>query len=601
MAASEINLHDILLSTVFFLIATCICVPLSKRAGLGSVLGYLIAGVLVGPFCLKLFVNPEALIHFAEIGVVFLLFIIGLELNLTKLWSMRREVFGMGTLQVGVTAVLLGTALHYICFFGELSLSLSLFIGATLALSSTAFAVQLLQEKGDLHTRYGQSAVSVLLFQDLAAIPLLAIAPMLALKDGEASQLNYFAVAKAVAVILGVIYIGRLLFRHLLRLIAVSRTKEVFTAASLLMVIGVSLLMESVGLSMSLGAFLAGVILADSEYRHELETDIEPFKGLLLGLFFMAVGMSINLSILTERPMFILLLTVGLMLIKFVSLFVVAKLMKEESTNSKNLALLLAQSGEFGFVILSLASDQKIIGVSLEDTLTLAISFSMALTPIAILISDRFANNLSVPQKPDYDANFDLTHPKVIIAGFGRYGQVISRVLMMQKIPFTALEHDPDHVNAARKFGFKIFFGDALRLDLLRSAGVENAKIFIIAIDDVESSVELARLLREEYPDLVIYARARNRQHVFDLMKLDVQVIHRETFASSLEMSKDVLTGLHYSEDRSNLIISTFRKHDEDFLKEQFEIFDDDKLFLNRTREMNIQLQQLFVADTERK
>lgn len=597
---SGLTVHNAMVSTVFFLGATCVAVPLFKKLGLGSILGYLTAGVLVGPFGFQLFADPKSIMHFAEIGVVFLLFVIGLELNLTKLWSMRRDVFGLGSLQVLMTGLMIGGLLFFTPILGDIQLSVAILMGATLSLSSTAFAIQIMKERNELQTPHGQSAFSILLFQDLAVIPLLAIVPML-VGDGLPKELSSMVspMVKATGSILAVVFVGRYLFRHILRIVAQSQAKEVFTALSLLLVIGVSLVMDSVGLSMALGAFLSGVILADSEYRHELETDIEPFKGLLLGLFFMSVGMNINLDLVVNQPVYILALTLGLMGLKCVALFGVSRLMKLSSLSSKMIAVLLCQSGEFGFVIFGLPVSDKVFGARIVETLTLVITFSMALTPLALFIFERFKKIESTDDSKSYDTEFELDDPKVIIAGYGRFGQIVARILMMRKIPFTALDHSPDNVHTALKFGYKIYYGDAARLDLLNTAGVAKAKVFLIAVDNVEVSLNIAETLKHHYPNLKVYARARNRQHVFDLIKAGAKVIHREVFASSLNMAEDILNELGFEQTRAKLSVDKFKKHDEELLQTQFEYQDDEKLFINKTREMNAQLEELLKNDTE--
>ncbi len=603
MTESALSVHDVLVSTVYFLAATCVAVPLFKKLGLGSILGYLAAGVLVGPFGLKLFQDPKALIHFAEIGVVFLMFVIGLELNLTKLWSMRRDVFGLGSLQLLVTGLMIGLSVKFFYVFGEISVSTSLLIGTTMALSSTAFAIQILKEKNELQTNYGQSAFSILLFQDLAVIPIMALIPMLMVQgvSHSNSSLDILGIIKPITVILVVLFLGRFLFRYILRIIAQSKAKEVFTAVSLLLVIGVSLVMESVGLSMALGAFLSGVILADSEYRHELEADIEPFKGLLLGLFFMAVGMNINIDMVLQNPLMIFLLTLSLMTYKFLTLWFLGKLMGKTQINSKLMAILLCQSGEFGFVIFGLAESGKIFDIAIIETLTVVITFSMVLTPMALFVFEKF-NKVKTSNDPKvYDTNYELQEPQVIIAGYGRYGQIAARLLMMQKVPFTALDHSPENVATALKFGYKIYYGDATRVDLLNTAGVAHAKIFLIAIDDVDVSLKLAATLKHNFPHLKVFARVRNRQHVFDMMKVGAQAIHRELFSSSLDMAEDILKELGMEPQKAKFLVEKFKQHDENLLKSQFEFMDDEKLYINKTREMNLQLEQLLKIDQETK
>lgn len=565
--------------------------------GLGSVLGYLIAGAIIGPFGLSLFSETKAILHFAEIGIVLLLFVIGLELNIQKLLSMKRDVFGVGSAQLFVTGLLLIPLVYFIGQSSQLTPSVTLILALTLALSSTAFAIQMLQEKNELNTAHGQTSFAVLLFQDLAAIPLLAIVPLLKVSNETTTTTNWLPALKAIGMIVAVILVGRYLLRHALRLIALSKSKEVFTAASLLLVIGVALLMSTVGLSMALGAFLAGVILADSEYRHELEADIEPFKGLLLGLFFMAVGMTINLELLFLQPLYIVALTLVLMLLKIGSLLIVGRLFKFNFNLSKNVGLILCQGGEFGFVIFAMSTENTLIDKNLSDLLVLIVTISMALTPIVMILNEKiFQKRMSTP-KPEYDKTFDDKSPAVIIAGFGRFGQIVARILRIQKVPFTTLEHSPDNVETARKFGNRLYYGDASRVDLLHAAGADKAKLFVLAIDNVESSVQTAKVVREHFPHLKIYARARNRQHVFELMSLGVTIIKRETLGSSLELAQEALIELGTPSEKASSIITKFREHDEKVLQEQYKIRDDEKLFVNRSREMNQQLEQLLESD----
>jgi len=501
---------NLLSEAAIFLAAAVVTVPLFRRFKLGAVLGYLAAGVVIGPWGLKFITAVDNTMHFAELGVVLLLFVIGLELQPSRLWVLRRTVFGLGSAQVLVTGAVVGA----IALSLDLSFASALVIGLGLAMSSTAFVLQILAEKGQLTARHGRSSFAILLFQDLAVIPLLALIPLLGAGDAHAAGGSaWLGALKAIAVIIAVIAGGRYLLRPVLQVIAASGIQEIFTAASLLVVIGSSLLMSSVGLSMSLGAFLAGVLLADSEYRHELEADIEPFKGLLLGLFFISVGMSADLGLILTHPFAIVGATVALMAVKAAILLGLGRISGHNWKSSRGLAVALCQGGEFAFVLFGLAADNGIMGRTLTDSLVIVVTLSMALTPLAFAFNDvLLAQWLRKPEEEDFEA-IEERDNRVIIAGFGRVGQIVGRLLRAKRIAFTALDKSAEQVDAVRRFGNRTYYGDASRIDILRAAGADKAQILVLAIDDVEASLRTAENTRRHFPKLKIYARARNRFH----------------------------------------------------------------------------------------
>lgn len=578
---------------VVFLAAAVISVPLSRRLGVGAVLGYLVAGLLIGPSVFGLVSNVDNILHFAELGVVLLLFVIGLELQPTRLWALRRSVFGLGGLQVASTSLLLALA-----GFGlGLPPTTAIVTGTVLSLSSTAFALQLLAEKNQLTTHHGRASFAILLFQDLAAIPLLAIIPLLAAGNAVADPWDVAAIAKAAAAIALVAGGGRWLLRPFLRFAASAANREIFVAAALLVVVGTALFMQQVGLSMALGSFLAGVLLADSEYRHELEADIEPFKGLLLGLFFIAIGMSVNLGLVIGSPLTVLGLVIGLVAIKAVVLYAVARLAGQSSGSAVNLALYISQGGEFAFVLFGLAASVNAMARPLSELLVVVVSASMAVTPLLVTLNDRVLKIGCRPDKPRAFDTIETRDNRVIIAGFGRVGQVVARILRTQKIPFTALEASFEQVNFVRKYGSKIYYGDASRLDLLHAAGADKAEIFVLAIDDVEASLKTAQMVKTHYPHLRIYARARNRMHAYQLMDIGVQHIMRETFLSSLEMARDVLLGLGQQVAEADATAHRFRQHDEALLNQQQAFHHDEAQLIASTRQAREELERLFEQD----
>jgi monovalent cation:proton antiporter-2 (CPA2) family protein len=584
---------SLLAQIAIFLASAVIAIPIFRRFKLGSVLGYLTAGIIIGPASLGLISTVDTTRDIAQFGIVLLMFVIGLELQPSRLWVMRRSIFGLGSAQVAITTVFLSTAAYFV--FGQ-TWQAALIIGFALSMSSTALALQLLAERGQLNSQFGRAAFSILLFQDVSVLPALALLPLLGVASAKAAGPGGWLVIKLFAVLGAVIIGGRYVLRPMLRIVAATRVAEAFTAAGLLIVLGTALLVSQVGLSLSLGAFLAGVLLADSEFRHELEADIEPFKGLLLGLFFISVGMSANLSLVRDRPFLIIGLTIGFMVLKIVVLWTIGRLSGLTPAAGRGLAISLPSGGEFAFVLLGLAAALRIVDTEIADLLVLVVTASMIVSPMLLAIFDVTFK----PHEPDsrpFETPVEL-HPKVIIAGFGRFGQIVGRILLAKKIAFTALEANQTQVDFVRRFGNQVFYGDASRLELLRAAHAENAEVFVLAIDDVDASVRTAELIRKHFPHLKIFARARNRQHAFRLMDLSVRYTIRETLGSSLEMSVQVLESLGLSKSKAVETVHRFRAHDEATLARQQAIRDDETKFMATTRESAEQLLHLFEADT---
>jgi len=574
------------------LAATVVAVPLFRRFKLSAVLGYLAAGVVIGPWGLGLFRDVESILHFAEFGVVLLLFVIGLELQPSRLRVMRRAVFGGGGLQVTVTTVVLAAAAAAL----GMSWPAALVIAFSLSLSSTALILQVLAERSELTTRHGRAAFATLLFQDLAIMPALVALPLLG--GSDAMSLDWTAIALPIVAAGLVVAVGRHALRPALRIIAATRAQEAFTAAALLVVVGTALLFDSVGLSMALGSFIAGVLLADSEYRHELEADIEPFKGLLLGLFFMAVGMSANVGVLAERPFTVLGLTLGYMAIKLLAVWLAARLARQDGATSWRLGVALAGGGEFAFVLLAMAAAGNLVPRATADLLIIVVTLSMVASPLLIAGADRLARRLRpAAASPAFDT-IESEEPRVLIAGFGRFGQIVARVLRARRIRFTALEVNQSQVDFVRRFGNKLYYGDASRLEMLRAAGAEQASVLVIAIDELEASVRTAEVALRHFPNLRVLARARNRQHVFRLMDAGVTAIWRETFSSSLEVAEATLVALGTSRDEAQSQVRRFRQHDEATLQAQAAVHEDETKFMATTKESAAQLEGLFETDT---
>jgi glutathione-regulated potassium-efflux system ancillary protein KefC len=563
-----------LTSSLIYLAAAVLAVPLSKALGLGSIIGYLAAGFAIGPWGIGLVQDAQSILHFAEFGVVLMLFLVGLELEPRRLWQMRRPIFGWGSVQMLSCFAIIFIA-SYALFTpasGQNALINSwqarVVMALGLALSSTAIALQVMNERNLLPTPAGQAGFSILLFQDVAAIPILALLPLLAVADisGSASQAAggsaWWEAARALGAVVAIIFGGRLVVRPALRWIAGSRTPEIFTAAALLLVVAIAALMQAVGLSMALGAFLAGVLLAESEYRRELETDIEPFKGLLLGLFFIAVGMSVDCGVILANPLLVALLTLGFMGLKALAIFAMARAMGLNFQERPVFTLLLAQGGEFAFVVFQTAMTAKALSPEAASLLNGAVALSMLLSPLVLVLVDKFLlpryAHCGVPDVKEID---EPQSAPVIIAGFGRYGQIIGRVLVASGHPVTVLDHDPVQIEGVRRFGFRIFYGNATRLDLLRTAGAASAKLLVVAIDDMEQSVALVQMAKEHFPQLQIVARARNVQHYYQLRALGVTMVERETFESALVSSTSALQVLGHTEADARETTQKFRTH----------------------------------------
>ena len=578
-----------------FLLAAVIAVPVFRRFGLGAVLGYLAAGVVLGPYGIRVIRDAEPVLAASEIGVVMMLFVIGLELSPARLKVMRRPVFGAGGAQMLVSAVALGL-LATLAGFGWRT---ALVVGAGLALSSTAVGLQLLSERKTLTSEHGRLAFAILLFQDLCAIPLLAAIPLLGKAAAvDAGGLGWDAVLKAVLAIGVLVVGGRVLLRHVFRMVARSMMPEVFTGAALLTVLGSAWLMQMAGLSAGLGAFLAGVLLADSEFRHELEAQIEPFKGLLLGLFFMAVGMNVDLKRVMAEPLLIELMVLALLTVKFGILWAVGiRPGGLSGRESLQLGAVLAVGGEFAFVVFSEAVRAGLLDDVMRDRLVAAVGVSMALTPLLMIGVARLLRGHPVARpERDYDPLPEDGHPQVLIAGFGRFGQIVARLLVAQKVPFIAIEHSADQVDFMRRFGNPLFYGDPAKPELLRSAGAAHVRVFVVAIDDVESSLRTVRVIRRMYPDAKVLARARDRRHAWALMDLGAQAL-REMLLSSLQLGEDVLVALGVPADVAHEHAQRFLALDQRLLNAQYLVHDDEAAVLQASSDARRELEQLFDAD----
>lgn len=593
-----------------YLTAAVIAVPVAKKAGLGSVLGYLIAGVMIGPYVFG-FIGSEGqdVMHFAEFGVVMMLFLIGLELQPAMIWKLKGPVLGMGGVQVVLTAVIISAVALVLGLVWQMALAL----GLTLALSSTAIVLQTLNEKGLLRTDGGQNAFSVLLFQDIAVIPILAILPLLAVADAEPSAghhgdhastwLATLPIWAETLVVLGVvitiIVVGKYLISPAFRLIAKTRLSELFTAAALLLVISIALLMTYVGLSPALGTFLAGVVLAQSEYRHELETDIEPFKGLLLGLFFIAVGASIDFGLVAAKPLLITELVLALIVIKFVILFVIGKLFRMGLDNNMFFAFSLAQSGEFAFVLFSFALQNNVLTESIVNPLIVAVALTMALTPLLMLINEKLIQPRVGTKTVERDMDHIEEKNKVIIAGFGRLGSTIGRFLQAHGVNATYLDDDADNVNLLRKLGLKVFYGDSSRHNLLHAAGAQEAELLIIAMDDPERALKMVYTAQKHFPHLKIMSRAKWLYDAYELLDHGIDLVYRETLDTSLRMAADALCTLGYRRHQVYRSMKTFRKHDEAYLHELATMRHDHSELIRETKRRIEDLEKLMLTEME--
>ncbi|MBQ4830818.1 monovalent cation:proton antiporter-2 (CPA2) family protein [Alteromonas sp. CI.11.F.A3] len=593
---------------LIYLGAALIAVPIAKRLGLGSVLGYLIAGILIGPFVLSLVGDQTEVMHFAEFGVVMMLFLIGLELQPSRLWTLRHSIVGLGGLQV-----LLSTgAIFAITYYGlGLAWQSALAIGLMLALSSTAIVIQSLEEKGWLKLDAGQNSFSVLLFQDIAVIPILALMPLLSFLpasavDGSSHSLvsDWSAMGKvgiSIAVIVTIILAGKYISTPIFRYISQTHMREIFTVFALFLVIAIALLMQTVGLSPALGTFLAGVVLAESEFRHELEADIEPFKGLLLGLFFVTVGASIDFGLLAENSLLILLLVVGLVAIKGLVLYGLAHLFSINSRQRLLFSLALAQGGEFAFVLLSLSRELSILSSEEASIVTLVVALSMVITPLLLMIYDR-AQKFQKSSAPAFDKPEEIEASRhVIIAGYGRFGQVIGRLLKAQGYEVSVLDHSPSQIDLLRRFGNKVFYGDAARKELLEAAGANTADLLVIAIDDPHKTIEIIDIARKHYPNLKLAVRARDRRHAYELIRMKVGTFNRETFDSALVLAVESLKLLGNDDIDAERAGRLFREHDVESMNLLAELWGDDHSYGVAIKQRMDDLTQVLAQDTEAK
>ncbi|CAN5890752.1 glutathione-regulated potassium-efflux system protein KefC [soil metagenome] len=585
-----------LTGTLVYLGAAVLAVPLAKFLGLGSIIGYLAAGILIGPWGLAFVTNPQDMLHFSEFGVVLMLFLVGLELEPQRLWSLRKPIFGWGSVQLfGSAALIIGVGVAF-----GLDWRIAMVGALGLAMSSTAIGLGVLAERSLMNTTSGQSVLSVALLQDVAAIPILALLPLLAMQQAHSEGNAWVSAGKAIGVIAIIIFGGRLLVRPALRWIARSATPEIFTAASLLLVVATAALMQTVGLSMALGAFLAGVLLAESEYRRELETDIEPFKGLLLGLFFIAVGMSIDFAVVTSQPLLIAAVVLGFLLLKAAILWGMGRAMPLPKAERPVFIILLAQGGEFGFVVFQTAAQAGVIDAQISSFLVASVAISMLVTPLLLVAADRWLIPMLAGQRRSNIA--ELSEPQnqsVIIAGFGRYGQIIGRMLYANGIKPTVLDIDSEQVESMRKFGWRVFYGDAKRLDLMRTAGAASAKILVLAVDDVEQSVEVAKMVRENFPQITIVARARNVAHYFQLHDLGVTMIERETLDSALMSARSVLEQLGWEPHHARTLALRFRRHNVDQLAKMAPHRKDEAKLIAAAKQGRQQLEELFAQERD--
>jgi len=590
-----------------YLLAAVISVPLAKRLGLGSVLGYLFAGVVIGPFCCGLVGKGQDVMHIAEFGVVMMLFVIGLELRPATLWHMRGPILGLGGMQVlGTAAAVSGLALLF-----RLPWQIATAVGFILAMSSTAIVLQLLNEKNLMKTAGGKASFAVLLFQDIAVLPILALFPLLATvtpsvdKHSEIGAIGHLPAWQytlvVVAAIAAVIFAGRFLLRPFFRYIAATNLREMFTVAALLIVVGIALLMQKVGLSAPLGVFLAGVVLADSEYRHQLETDIEPFKGLLLGLFFISVGAGIDFALIARSPEIVASLVVAILVVKFLVLLAVSRYSRLEPTQRYLFAFALAQGGEFAFVLCSFATQNGVLTSDLANLLVVTVALTMAAAPILMTINERLVQPrfASILREREPDEIDERDNP-VLVAGVGRFGHIVARLLRLNGYGTTVLDHDAEQVETLGRFGIKSYYGDATRLDLLRTAGAERAQLFVIAIDQEEQALKIVDLIREHFPQLRILARATSRQHAYELLRRGVRDVYRETFGSAVDLSVHALVALGLPKHRAQRAAQLFREHEDASVREMAQLDTEDmKGYVSMARVHIANLENALASDKE--
>ena len=592
-----------------YLLAAVLAVPLAKRLGLGSALGYILAGVLIGPFVLGL-VGQETqdVMHFAEFGVVLMLFLVGLELEPSVLWRMRVPILGLGGAQVVLTALVIAGVASLLGQPWQTALA----IGLTLALSSTAIVLQTLKEKSWMNTGAGRAGFAVLLFQDIAVIPILAVLPFLAVPDlagfaagvdphgADLERPGWLQAALVLGVVLGIAVAGRYLMRPVFHWIASTRSLELFIATALTLIVGITLATEYAGLSPALGTFLAGVVLAESEFRHELESNIEPFKGLLLGLFFISVGASIDFGLVAGQPGLVLALVGTLILIKLLVLLLLGRLFRLNLADNLMFAFVLAQGGEFAFLLFSFATKNQVIGSDLSNLLIVVVVLTMMLTPLLIIVYERwvrprFVEYVSVRPDDEIDSG---TNP-VIVAGYGRFGQIVSRLLAADGIESTLLDHDSGQIELTGRFGNRVFFGDASRVQLLQAAGAEHAKLLVIAIDDRDKAVQMVQAAKQFFPQLKTLARAYDRSHAYRLMEAGADVVTRETFGSALFMGEEALLLLGYDPARAYRLMRSFKQHDEEGLLKLYEVWGDDHAYGLRIRQNIEELERVLKDDSE--
>jgi monovalent cation:proton antiporter-2 (CPA2) family protein len=595
--------EGLLFQAFIYLLAAVATVPIAKQLGLGSVLGYLLAGVIIGPHLLGLVGHSGGgVMHVAEYGVVMMLFLVGLELRPNLLWRLRGPIIGTGGAQVILTTlVFAGLALAF-----GFRIQVALAIGMIFSASSTAIALQTLTEKKLLNSKGGQTSFSVLLFQDLAVIPILAILPLLAMSGAAVSSSSmhgapWHRALLVVGVVAAIVGGGRFLIRPVFRYLASIRLQEIFTAAALLLVVGIALAMEIVGLSPALGTFLAGVVLAESEYRHELESDIEPFKGLLLGLFFISVGSSIDLPLVQSQPLTMLGLVLGLLIVKFLVLFLIGKLTRLEKSQNFTFAFALAQGGEFAFVLISFAAQNQVIDTRIANLLVATVALSMVMAPFLFTINERLVQPMFSSQLNDREADeIDEKDNPVILAGFGRFGHIVGRVLNLQGVKTTVLDLDAEQVELVRKLGVKVFYGDAARLELLHAAGADKAKLLIVAINDEEKSLLIIETAQKHFPNLKILVRAAGRDHAYRLLSHGVENIFRETLGSSLDLSVAALRMLGFRAYEAQRAAKAFRIYDEQTVRELAPYSEDQSKLIAEAKERIRSMEELFEMERHR-
>lgn len=558
-STDEISL-SLTVQAIILLGAAVIFAPVFKRLGLGTVLGYLAAGVVIGTLPIHVS-DGEELLHFAELGIVFLLFIIGLELKPSRLWALRHGIFGAGLMQVSLSALILGG----LCFAFGYPWQTSLLVGLGLALSSTAFAVQILDEKSELNTKYGQKSFSIVLFQDIAIVPILAITPFLIptflkdVVDVPSAALDATAALKISSVIVCLILIGRYCLNPLFRIIANTGAREMMIVVALFVVLGAGFATQAVGLSMAMGAFLAGVMLADSAYRHELEANIEPFRGILLGLFFMAVGLSLNLDVIFNNWLTVIVAAPTIMIVKALVLYASARIVGSSHNNALRVAALLPQVGEFAFVIFSVAVAAHVVNTELASIITAIVTVTMILTPLSVAIGNRLITKTT---EETMEEDFEGANGSVLVVGFGRFGQIVCQTLLAQGMPVTVIDHSAERIKGAARFGFRIYYGEGRRLDVLRAAGIQNARIVAVCSDTKSRTNEIVALVRKHFPETKIYARAYDRSHTLELMEMEVDFQVREMFESALAMGRGILDGMDVPPERADLVVEDVRRRD---------------------------------------